>query len=74
MRAYNMVGTMDFKQKFGGRMVGPLMIFRSKYRMLERLRQAAVPRAKQALHLLWKIKTLGKRQKTVETKPEAEES
>jgi len=74
MRAYNMVGTMHFKQKFGGRMIGPPMIFRSKYRVLERLRQAAVPRAKAALHLLWKIKTLGKRQKGVETKPETEES
>jgi hypothetical protein len=60
MRVYNMVGTMDFKRKFGGAEIGAPMIYRSRYRFLTRLRSSALPVAHAILGLAWKMKNLGR--------------
>jgi lipid II:glycine glycyltransferase (peptidoglycan interpeptide bridge formation enzyme) len=56
MTSYNLAGTMDFKRRFGGAETSTLMIFKSRYRLLSRLRSVAMPLGKAALHLRWKLK------------------
>ncbi|MGO8676905.1 MAG: lipid II:glycine glycyltransferase FemX [Limisphaerales bacterium] len=43
MKTYNLAGTMDFKRRFGGAESSTLMIFKSKYGFLSRLRSRALP-------------------------------
>jgi Acetyltransferase (GNAT) domain len=56
--SYNMVGTMEFKQKFGGVQTAVPMISKSKYRFISQLRSSAPRIAKTALGLAWKLKTM----------------
>jgi len=60
MKTYNLAGTMDFKRRFGGRETSTLMICKSKYRLLARLRSAAMPIGRAVLRLGWKLKTAAK--------------
>jgi hypothetical protein len=60
IKTYNMVGTMDFKQKFGGTQTTVPMIIKSKYRALSQLRYYAPRLAKSAMKLGWKLKTIGR--------------
>jgi predicted RNA methylase len=60
MRTYNMVGTMEFKRRFGGRQTAVPMISKSKYRLISYVRSSAPHVAKTALHLTWKLKTLAR--------------
>jgi len=53
---YNLVGTVDFKQKFCGNQTAVPMISRSKYRWLARLRSAAPKIGRTVSHLAWKFK------------------
>jgi hypothetical protein len=43
MKSYNFAGTMDFKRRFGGAESSTLMIFKSRFRLLSRLRTRALP-------------------------------
>ncbi len=60
MKTYNLAGTMDFKRRFGGQEVSTLMIFKSRYALLARLRSAAMPLGRAALRLGWKLKGAAK--------------
>lgn len=60
MRVYNFVGTMEFKQRFGGRQTAVPMISKSKYHLISRLRSSAPKVAKTALHLMWRLKTVAR--------------
>jgi predicted RNA methylase len=60
MRTYNMVGTMEFKRRFGGRQTAVPMISKSKYRFISYVRSSAPQVAKTALHLTWKLKTVAR--------------
>jgi lipid II:glycine glycyltransferase (peptidoglycan interpeptide bridge formation enzyme) len=71
MRRYNMEGFMSFKQKFGGQRTDVPMIYKSKYRLLERLRSSAIPMGRAVLGLAWKLKALGKRKPAEEPAEEA---
>jgi 16S rRNA G966 N2-methylase RsmD len=66
MSTYNMVGTMEFKRRFGGRKTAVLMVHKSKYRLISRLRSSAPQVVETAQHLTWKLKTgvRGKRSAT----------
>lgn len=61
IRKYNMVGTMDFKQKFGGQQTSVPMLVRSKYRWLAQARAIAPRVARAGLQVVWKVKALGRR-------------
>ena len=61
IQTYNMVGTMEFKQKFGGRQTEVPMLVCSKYRWLAYARSVAPRLARSALHAVWKIKALGRK-------------
>jgi hypothetical protein len=61
IKSYNMVGTMEFKQKFGGRQTEVPMLIRSKYRWLARARDVAPRLARSALQAVWKVKSLGRK-------------
>ena len=56
MHSYNMEGTMDFKQKFGGHQTQTVMFYQSRYRGLTRLRASALPLGRAVLRLMWKLK------------------
>jgi lipid II:glycine glycyltransferase (peptidoglycan interpeptide bridge formation enzyme) len=56
MKTYNLVGTMDFKQRFGGKQTSVPMISKSKYRVISQLRSTAPKIGKAALQLAWKLK------------------
>ncbi len=71
--AYNMVGTMDFKQKFGGRQTEVPMLVRSKYRWLAYGRTVAPRLARSALHAIWKVKSLGRQPAAPAQNPPAED-
>ena len=60
VRSYNMEGIMPFKQKFGGHQTSVPMFYQSKYKLLGRLRATAMPIAKTALKLAYRVKTLGR--------------
>jgi hypothetical protein len=57
---YNMVGTMEFKRRFGGQQTAVPMISKSKYRLISHLRSSAPQVAKTVLHLTWKLKTVAR--------------
>src|SRR5437016_2554617 len=61
-KTYNMVGTMEFKQKFGGRETSVPLITKSKYRFISSLRSSAPKLIKAVLRLRWKLKGLDRRQ------------
>jgi hypothetical protein len=56
IQSYNMVGTMGFKQKFGGQETSVAMISGSRYRWLSRLRSVAPQIGRAVLHMIWKLK------------------
>lgn len=60
IRIYNMVGTKDFKQKFGGYQTAVPMIRKSRYRVISHLRASAPQAAKAAMHLMWKLRALAR--------------
>jgi len=60
VRSYNMEGIMAFKQKFGGHQTSVPMYYQSKYRLLGQLRARAMPIAKSALKLVYRVKSLGR--------------
>ena len=60
MEVFNMVGTMDFKRKFGGRETAVPMIYKSKHRQLESLRSRAIPAGRAVMHVAWKLKRRGR--------------
>jgi len=60
VKTYNMVGTMEFKQKFGGRETAVPLINQSRYRPIALLRRAAPRIVKAGLRLKWRLKRLGK--------------
>jgi hypothetical protein len=68
MKTYNLVGTMDFKARFGGRQFAVPLIGKSKYRAISGLRAKAPLIYKQMLHLTWKLKNIGR------SKPKANDS
>jgi hypothetical protein len=72
MESYNMEGTMDFKQKFGGQQTQTTMFYQSRFRMLTRLRSSALPIGRALLGLAWKIKG-GKGRKPAPNQGEAQE-
>jgi hypothetical protein len=73
IQKYNMVGTMDFKQKFGGQQTSVPMLVRSKYRWLAQARAVAPRVARAALYTAWRLKTLGRRKPQPQTtEPDAE--
>jgi lipid II:glycine glycyltransferase (peptidoglycan interpeptide bridge formation enzyme) len=63
MKVYNLVGTIEFKQKFGGRETTVAMVGKSRYRVISRLRSSVPRLARAAVRLGWKIKSIGKRDK-----------
>ena len=68
MKVYNMIGNKEFKQKFGGRETFVPMFYQSRFKLLGQLRTKAIPIAKAALKLAYRVKTLGR------TKPVASET
>jgi hypothetical protein len=60
VRIYNMVGTMEFKQKFGGQQTVVPVIVKSRNRLVSRLRSSAPKYAKAALHAAWRLKNFAK--------------
>jgi hypothetical protein len=60
IKRYNMVGTMEFKQKFGGVQTAVPMIARSKNLMIARLRASAPRIIKTGMRLAWKLKNLAR--------------
>jgi len=56
VKAYNMVGTMDFKQKFGGTETATPTIRKSKYGFISFLRFKAPALMKSMMHLAWRAK------------------
>jgi hypothetical protein len=73
VRSYNMEGIMPFKLKFGGRQTSVPMFYQSKYKLLGQLRAKAMPVAKAALKLAYRVKTLGRGGKTAGPGPTGEE-
>jgi hypothetical protein len=61
LKTYNMVGTMEFKQKFGGAQTTVQVIVQSKYRVISQLRTTAPKVIKKGMNLAWKIKGLFKK-------------
>jgi len=61
MKVYNMVGTIEFKQKFGGVETATAMVCKSRYRVISRLRSSVPRMAKAAVRMAWKVKTLGRK-------------
>jgi hypothetical protein len=60
MKTYNLVGTMDFKARFGGRQTAVPMVRKSRNRLISGLRTSAPAALRTAIRLAWKIKTLGR--------------
>jgi hypothetical protein len=60
VRSYNMEGIMAFKQKFGGHTTSVPMFYQSKYKLLGQMRARAMPVAKAALKLAYRVKSLGR--------------
>ncbi len=56
MKVYNLVGAMEFKQKFGGQPVPVIMVGKSKYRLISQLRSSLPRAAKAAVRMAWKVK------------------
>lgn len=71
--SYNMVGTMEFKQKFGGAQTAVPVISQSKYRAISFLRTAAPQVLRTASRVAWKLKTLGKGKPEAAAAPESSE-
>ena len=61
MKIYNMVGTIEFKQKFGGVETTTAMVCKSRYRVISRLRSSVPRMAKAAVRMAWKVKTAARR-------------
>ena len=61
VKSYNMVGTMEFKQKFGGRETSVPLVSKSRYPAVAILRQVAPRLIKAAKRFGWRLKTLGER-------------
>lgn len=60
VRSYNMEGIMAFKQKFGGHQTSVPMYYQSRYKLLGQLRASAMPIAKTAFKLAYRVKSLGR--------------
>lgn len=60
MKTYNLVGTMDFKARFGGRATAVPLITQSKYRAISSLRARGPVIYRRLLGLAWKLKKLTK--------------
>jgi hypothetical protein len=58
---YNMVGTMEFKQKFGGHESSVPLVSKSRYGAIAVLRRAAPRLIKGAMRFGWRLRTLGRR-------------
>jgi lipid II:glycine glycyltransferase (peptidoglycan interpeptide bridge formation enzyme) len=56
MKIYNLVGAMEFKQRFGGHPVPVIMVGKSKYRIVSQMRSSLPRAAKAAVALAWKVK------------------
>jgi hypothetical protein len=56
MSSYNLVGTMDFKARFGGRQTSVPMLSKSRNRLIASLRSTAPKILKACLRLAWKGK------------------
>ncbi len=74
IRVYNMVGTMEFKQKFGGQQTAVPLISKSRYRVISRMRTFAPVVGRTALRLGWKLKNIGRKKPDVADKPDKPES
>jgi CelD/BcsL family acetyltransferase involved in cellulose biosynthesis len=61
MKTYNLVGTMEFKARFGGEPTTMTMISKSRNRFIGHLRSKAPVLLKAGLRLGWKLKNIGKR-------------
>ena len=57
-KSYNLVGTMDFKARFGGQQTAVAMISQSRNWLVSRLRASAPTALRAALRLAWKAKVL----------------
>lgn len=55
-RVFNMVGNMEFKQKFGGREISVPQISKSRNAFIGFLRQKAPAMKKAAMHWAWRLK------------------
>jgi hypothetical protein len=60
LKTYDLVGTMDFKARFGGSQITTYMISQSKYRFLALLRTWAPAAFKTGSRLVWKAKRLAR--------------
>jgi hypothetical protein len=60
MKTYDLVGTMDFKARFGGSQVTTYMISQSKWRFLSLLRTWAPAVFRTGSRLVWKAKSLAR--------------
>ena len=58
MRIYNMVGTMGFKQKFGGKFTAVPMGLKARNPLLTRMVRVVPPIAQMALRLAWGVKSV----------------
>src|SRR5205823_30226 len=58
MKTYNMVGIMDFKQKFGGTQTAVPVLSKSKYKWMAQARAVAPRIIKTGMRFAWKAKTL----------------
>jgi hypothetical protein len=61
MKSYNLVGTMDFKARFGGRQTAVPMISKSRNRLISLLRASAPRVLNAALKFRWKLETMGRK-------------
>ena len=61
MKQYNLVGTMDFKRRFGAREITVPLIAKSRNRAITFFRATAPRVMKTALKLAWKLKSAGHR-------------
>lgn len=58
MKSYNLVGTMEFKARFGGQLVPKIMISKSRYRWFTYLRTVAPRVLRGFLKATWRIQNL----------------
>jgi hypothetical protein len=61
MKSYNLVGTMDFKARFGGQLSTMTMLSKSRNRFIAYVRASAPTMVKAVLRLGWKLKNVAKR-------------
>lgn len=67
MKSYNLVGTMDFKARFGGQQTSVPLVRKSRNRLISGFRSAAPVALRTAIRLAWKLKRGGRKAATAET-------